>query len=141
MKGQDTLKAEMKRWEETTLIKSTSRFPERKPKFETTSQIEIEGLYTPLDHTESAYMNELGFPGEYPFTRGVRPTMHRGRLWTMRMYSGFASAEETNKRYKYLLEAGQTGLSVAFHLPTQIGYDSDNPMAEGEVQKLSGGDK
>jgi len=136
MKGQDTLKSEMKRWEETTLSKSTSRFPERKPKFETTSQIEIEGLYTPFDHGESAYMNELGFPGEYPFTRGVRPTMHRGRLWTMRMYSGFATAEETNKRYKYLLEAGQTGLSVAFHLPTQIGYDSDNPMAEGEVGRV-----
>jgi len=136
MKGQDTLKSEKKRWEETTLSKSTSRFPERKPKFETTSQIEIEGLYTPLDQGESAYMNELGFPGEYPFTRGVRPSMHRGRLWTMRMYSGFATAEETNKRYKYLLEAGQTGLSVAFHLPTQIGYDSDNPMAEGEVGRV-----
>ena len=136
MKGQDTLKTEMNRWEETSLQKSINRFPERKPKFETTSQIEIKGLYTPLDHGDESYIEELGFPGEYPFTRGVRPSMHRGRLWTMRMYSGFATAEETNQRYKYLIKEGQTGLSVAFHLPTQIGYDSDHPMAEGEVGRV-----
>lgn len=136
MKGQDRLKTEVKRWEETTLSKSISRFPERKPKFETTSQVEIKGLYTPLDHSDADYMSQLGFPGEYPFTRGVRPAMHRGKLWTMRMYSGFATAEETNQRYRYLLGEGQTGLSVAFHLPTQIGYDSDHPMAEGEVGRV-----
>lgn len=136
MTEKNSLKKELGRWEETTLHDTVKKYPERKKKFETPSRIEIRNLYTPLDQPDKKYLNDLGFPGEYPFTRGVRPTMHRGRLWTMRMYSGFATAEETNKRYKYLMEAGQTGLSIAFHLPTQIGYDSDNPRSEGEVGRV-----
>ncbi len=127
---------ELERWEKTTLQKAISKSPERQPSFQTTSHIELKRLYTPLDVAEIDYCEDLGFPGEYPFTRGVQPTMYRGRLWTMRQYAGFATAEETNKRYKYLLEHGQTGLSVAFDLPTQIGYDSDHPLAEGEVGKV-----
>ena len=123
------------RWIKTTLKKALSKAPEREPSFKTTSQIEIKRLYTPLDGEDRDYNRDLGFPGEYPFTRGAQPTMYRSRFWTMRQYSGFATAEETNKRYKYLLEHGQTGLSVAFDLPTQIGYDSDHPLAEGEVGK------
>ena len=104
-------------------------------KYETLSGIESERIYSP-DNTRIEYLQELGFPGEFPFTRGIQPTMYRGRLWTMRQYAGFASAEESNARYKYLLSQGQTGLSVAFDLPTQTGYDSDAPMAEGEVGKV-----
>ncbi|MES0362579.1 MAG: methylmalonyl-CoA mutase family protein [Desulfobacteria bacterium] len=110
--------------------------PEREERFETLSGIPVERVYTPLSAPESDYMKDLGLPGSYPYTRGVQPTMYRGRLWTMRQYAGFASAEASNKRYKYLLEQGQTGLSVAFDLPTQIGYDSDHPMARGEVGKV-----
>jgi methylmalonyl-CoA mutase N-terminal domain/subunit len=110
--------------------------PERKELFETLSGIPTERVYTPVSAPESDYMTDLGFPGRYPHTRGVQPTMYRGRLWTMRQYAGFASAEESNKRYKYLLEHGQTGLSVAFDLPTQIGYDSDHPLSRGEVGKV-----
>ncbi|MFZ5777085.1 MAG: acyl-CoA mutase large subunit family protein [Bacillota bacterium] len=113
--------------------KLTSRFPERSPEFSTISGLGVDRLYIPA---ETDYLNELGFPGQYPFTRGVQPTMYRGRFWTMRQYAGFATAEESNQRYKYLLEQGQTGLSVAFDLPTQIGYDSDHPLAEGEVGKV-----
>lgn len=102
---------------------------------ETLSGIESERIYSP-DNTPVDYLDELGFPGEFPFTRGIQPTMYRGRLWTMRQYAGFASAKESNARYKYLLSQGQTGLSVAFDLPTQTGYDSDAPMAEGEVGKV-----
>jgi len=116
--------------------KSKSKRPERKEKFENVSGLEVKGLYTPLDLKNDNYVDNLGVPGEYPFTRGVQPTMYRGRLWTMRQYAGFATAEESNKRYKYLLEQGQTGLSVAFDLPTQIGYDSDHTMAEGEIGKV-----
>ena len=130
------IREEFEHWEKTTLNKVLSKTPEREPSFRTTSDIEIERLYTPLDVDEIDYCLDLGFPGEYPFTRGVQPTMYRGRFWTMRLYSGFATAEETNRRYKYLLEQGQTGLSVAFDLPTQIGYDSDHPLAEGEVGKV-----
>jgi methylmalonyl-CoA mutase N-terminal domain/subunit len=136
MAGMKKLEAELNRWQETTVSTSISRFSERKARFETTSHIEIKKLYTPLDQKTANYMDQLGFPGEYPFTRGVRPTMHRGRLWTMRMYSGFATGEETNQRYKYLLEQGQTGLSVAFDLPTQMGYDSDHLLAAGEVGRV-----
>jgi methylmalonyl-CoA mutase N-terminal domain/subunit len=136
MADEEKVRSEFKRWEETTLNKTISRFPERKEKFETTSHIEIKRLYTPLDVNQGNHLGKLGFPGEYPFTRGVQPTMHRGRLWTMRMYSGFATAGETNRRYKYLLQQGQTGLSVAFDLPTQIGYDSDHPLATGEVGRV-----
>ena len=127
---------EFERWEKTTLNKAISKSPERESSFKTTSHIELKRFYTPLDVADLDYCGELGFPGEFPFTRGVQPTMYRGRLWTMRQYAGFATPEETNKRYKYLLEHGQTGLSVAFDLPTQIGYDSDHPLSDGEVGKV-----
>jgi len=130
------IREEMERWEKSILNKVLSKSPEREPSFKTTSHIELKRLFTPLDNADLDYCNELGFPGEYPFTRGVQPTMYRGRFWTMRQYAGFATPEETNKRYKYLLENGQTGLSVAFDLPTQIGYDSDHPLSEGEVGKV-----
>ena len=130
------IRDELGRWKKTTLQKTLSKAKEREPSFQTTSGIEVERLYTPVDTESFDYCEDLGFPGEYPFTRGVQPTMYRGRFWTMRQYAGFATAEETNRRYKYLLEQGQTGLSVAFDLPTQIGYDSDHPLAEGEVGKV-----
>jgi len=130
------IREELERWEKSTLNKVLSKSPERESSFKTTSKIELKRLYTPLDTQDIDYCNDLGFPGEFPFTRGVQPTMYRGRLWTMRQYAGFATAEETNKRYKFLLEQGQTGLSVAFDLPTQIGYDSDHPLSEGEVGKV-----
>jgi len=130
------MKEELDRWEKTTLNRVLSKSPEREPSFKTTSHIELKRLYTPLEIAELDYCNELGFPGEPPFTRGVQPTMYRGRFWTMRQYAGFATPEETNKRYKYLLEHGQTGLSVAFDLPTQIGYDSDHLLSDGEVGKV-----
>jgi methylmalonyl-CoA mutase N-terminal domain/subunit len=130
------VREEFERWGKITLNKAISKSPEREPSFKTTSHIELERLYTPLDVADVDYCGELGFPGEFPFTRGVQPTMYRGRLWTMRQYAGFATPEETNKRYKYLLEHGQTGLSVAFDLPTQIGYDSDHPLSDGEVGKV-----
>jgi methylmalonyl-CoA mutase N-terminal domain/subunit len=126
---------EFEAWSKKTEKKLKGR-PERKEEFANTSGIPIKRLYTPLDLTETDYLSGLGFPGEYPFTRGVQPTMYRGRYWTMRQYAGFATAEETNERYKFLLDHGQTGLSVAFDLPTQIGYDSDHEMAMGEVGKV-----
>jgi len=129
----DILHDEKHRWERETLAPVLRRFPERLEHFETSSGIEVERLSLPQD---VAYSDKLGFPGEYPFTRGVHPTMYRGRLWTMRQYAGYASAAESNARYRYLLEQGQTGLSVAFDLPTQIGYDSDHPLALGEVGKV-----
>lgn len=130
------IKKSKKQWEEKTLEKTLSRFPERKEKFTSGSGLEVDRLYTPENIENFDYDEELGYPGEYPYTRGVQPTMYRGRLWTMRMYAGFATAKESNKRYKYLVEQGSTGLSVAFDLPTQIGYDSDHPLAEGEVGKV-----
>ncbi len=123
------------RWEETTLQKTLNRFPERRNTFITTSSAPVERLYTPLDIADLDYERDLGFPGQYPFTRGVHPTMYRGRLWTMRLFAGFGTAEETNARYKYLLEHGETGLSVAFDMPTLYGYDTDAPQAEGEFGK------
>jgi len=123
-------------WRETTHAKATSRFKERKDPFQTQSGAEVRPLYGPEDLADWNYHEKLGYPGEFPFTRGVQPTMYRGRLWTMRQYAGFSDAEESNRRYKFLLEQGQTGLSVAFDLPTQIGYDSDHMMAEGEVGKV-----
>ena len=123
------------RWKENTLKKVTDKFPERKTRFETSSGIELPPLHVPTDE-DPDYAEKLGFPGEYPYTRGVQPTMYRSRFWTMRQYAGFASAEESNRRYRYLLEHGQTGLSVAFDLPTQIGYDADDTMALGEVGKV-----
>ncbi|WP_297458221.1 methylmalonyl-CoA mutase family protein [Thermococcus sp.] len=131
------IREEEKRWEETTVKKFIEKRPERKEKFMTDDGFEIKRLYTPADLGEDwDYLEKLGFPGEYPFTRGVYATMYRGRFWTMRQYAGFGTAEESNRRYKYLLSQGQTGLSVAFDLPTQLGYDSDHPMAEGEVGKV-----
>jgi len=132
----EKIKKAKEEWEQDTVRKVLNKFPERREKFETSSGIEIKRLYTPLDLEEFDYNEKLGFPGEYPFTRGIQPTMYRGRFWTMRQYAGFATAEESNKRYKYLLEQGQTGLSIAFDLSTQIGYDSDHPLAEGEVGKV-----
>ncbi|MBM4464210.1 MAG: methylmalonyl-CoA mutase [Chloroflexi bacterium] len=123
------------RWEREILEHVLRRYPERRDRFETSSGIEVERVYTPKEE-EIDYVEDLGFPGQYPFTRGVYPTMYRGRLWTMRQYAGYATAEESNRRYKYLLSQGQTGLSVAFDLPTQIGYDSDHPLVEGEVGKV-----
>ena len=130
------IRDEFERWETSILKKTLSKAAEREPAFKTTSHIELQRLYTPLDTADLDYCDDFGFPGEFPFTRGVQPTMYRGRLWTMRQYAGFATPEETNKRYKYLLEHGQTGLSVAFDLPTQIGYDSDHPLSAGEVGKV-----
>ena len=124
-----------KSWEREIVEPVLRRFPERRDRFETSSGIEVERVYTP-EEAGIDCVEDLGFPGQYPFTRGVYPTMYRGRLWTMRQYAGYASAEESNRRYKYLLAQGQTGLSVAFDLPTQIGYDSDHPLAEGEVGKV-----
>jgi methylmalonyl-CoA mutase N-terminal domain/subunit len=130
-----TQQEQYQRWRETTHKKSIEKFPERKAKFITTSGMELPPVLIPT-HEDPEYMEKLGFPGEYPFTRGVQPTMYRGRLWTMRQYAGFSTAAESNQRYRYLLNAGQTGLSVAFDLPTQIGYDADDPMALGEVGKV-----
>jgi methylmalonyl-CoA mutase N-terminal domain/subunit len=124
------------RWRATTLAKAIGSTPERRPRFATSSGIEIADLYTPADVAGLDEDRDLGRPGEYPFTRGVQPTMFRGRFWTMRQYAGFATAAETNERFRYLLAQGQTGLSVAFDLPTQMGYDSDAPQAEGEVGRV-----
>jgi methylmalonyl-CoA mutase N-terminal domain/subunit len=135
MKSKINVKDAYVRWEETTLKKTLDRSPERKESFKTTSDIVLKRVYIPLAIEGWDYAKESGFPGEYPFTRGVQPTMYRGKFWTMRQYAGFATAEETNQRYKYLLNQGQTGLSVAFDLPTQIGYDSDHPLCTGEVGK------
>ncbi|CAM3804578.1 acyl-CoA mutase large subunit family protein [Alkalicoccus chagannorensis] len=123
-----------KAWQEK-VKQQAAKQPERKDVFQTGSRLEVEPLYTPTEF-DSAYINKVGFPGEYPYTRGIRHSMYRGRLWTMRQYAGFGSAAETNERFRYLLEQGQTGLSVAFDLPTQIGYDSDDMMAAGEVGKV-----
>lgn len=127
--------SELQRWEEETLLPALKRFPERKAKFATPSGIPLPALLTPPD-LDPDYLERLSFPGEFPFTRGVQSTMYRGRFWTMRQYAGYATAEESNRRYRYLLEQGQTGLSVAFDLPTQIGYDADDPVAMGEVGKV-----
>ncbi len=123
-------------WTEKTLDPSLKRFPERQERFITSSEIPVAPLYTPEDLEGSDYNEKVGYPAEYPYVRGPQPTMYRGRLWTMRQYAGFAGAEESNLRYRYLLEQGQTGLSVAFDLPTQIGYDSDSPLSEGEVGRV-----
>jgi methylmalonyl-CoA mutase N-terminal domain/subunit len=131
-----TLSQARQQWADTNLKKTLDRFPERRNEFETSSAIPVERLYTPADELAGDYLDKLGFPGAYPYTRGVQPTMYRGRFWTMRQYAGFGTAVESNKRYRYLLEQGQTGLSVAFDLPTQIGYDADHSLALGEVGKV-----
>ena len=136
MPTSDKLKAQRQKWEETTLKKVISRNPESKTEFTTSSWLPVERTALPEITSDDEYLEKLGFPGEFPFTRGVQPTMYRGRLWTMRQYAGFGTAEESNRRYKFLLNQGQTGLSIAFDLPTQIGYDSDDPLSEGEVGKV-----
>ena len=123
-------------WDRAVYKKTIARTPEREPEFTTTSFVPVHPLYTPADTRDADYVEKLGFPGRYPFTRGIQPTMYRGRLWTMRQYAGFGTARESNARYRYLLEQGQSGLSVAFDLPTQIGYDSDAQLADGEVGKV-----
>jgi methylmalonyl-CoA mutase, N-terminal domain len=135
-----TIQEQYKKWQENTLKKSLDKFKERKERFETSAGIEVPRVALPRRDdpapTNETYLEKIGFPGEYPYTRGVQPTMYRSRFWTMRQYAGFSTAEESNKRYRYLLAQGQTGLSVAFDLPTQIGYDADDPIAQGEVGKV-----
>ncbi|MGC9383323.1 MAG: acyl-CoA mutase large subunit family protein [Kosmotogaceae bacterium] len=132
----ERIKKQHKEWEENVVEPTVKRFPERKEKFKTSSSQEVKKTYTPLDVEGLEYVNDLAFPGMLPYTRGVQPTMYRGKLWTMRQYAGFGTAEESNERFHYLMSQGQTGLSVAFDLPTQIGYDSDDSMAEGEVGRV-----
>ena len=136
MNNPENLKKVKEEWKEKKVLPLLRKFPERKSQFKTSFDGDIDILYTPEDLPPDGYDQALGFPGQYPFTRGVQPTMYRGRFWTMRQYAGFGTAEESNERYRYLLSQGQTGLSVAFDLPTQIGYDSDDQMAEGEVGKV-----
>lgn len=132
----DQVREAARKWEEEKVAKSVARFPERKERFEFTSGIETKRIYTPADIEDLDYCEDLGMPGQYPFTRGVQDTMYRGKFWTMRMYAGFSTAEESNKRYKYLIENGSSGLSVAFDLPTQMGYDSSDEISQGEVGKV-----
>ena len=131
----DRLERAEEKWRRETVERALQRYSERRDKFETLSGIPLERAYTPAD-VGFDYVDDIGFPGQHPFVRGVYPTMYRGRLWTMRQYAGYGSAEESNARYKYLLDQGQTGLSVAFDLPTQLGYDADDPLAEGEVGRV-----
>jgi len=131
----DHLRESLDKWEETVLQKTLASMPERQGKFITTSSEPVNRVYTPLDVAGLDYERDLGLPGEYPYTRGVHPTLHRGKLWTMRMFAGFGTAEETNARFKYLLDQGQTGLSIAFDLATLMGYDTDQPEALGEFGK------
>ncbi len=132
-KSLESMHKEYKQWIEQTYRKSIEKFPEREKEFTTGSFSDVKPLYTPLDLSEKGQLENIGFPGQYPFTRGIQPSMYRSRLWTMRQYAGFGTAAESNERYRYLLEQGQTGLSIAFDLPTQIGYDSDDQLADGEV--------
>ena len=132
----DTLKNQIEEWEAKTLRPVLDKSPERLSEFRTESGLPVNRLYTPEDFSDANYPSELGFPGQHPYTRGVYPSMYRGRLWTMRNYAGFGSAEDTNKRYRYLLEQGMVGLSMAFDLPTQLGYDSDDPVCEGSVGRV-----
>ncbi len=136
----DSLQERFERWKADTLAKSVTKMSELAERTVTASSEPIDGLYVPADLSDATaratYLEQVGFPGEFPYTRGVRPTMYRSRFWTMRQYAGFADAEQTNQRYRFLLDKGQTGLSVAFDLPTQIGYDSDHALAAGEVGKV-----
>jgi methylmalonyl-CoA mutase N-terminal domain/subunit len=131
----EDIRGAQEQWDETTVQQSLARYPERMKEFVTTSSEPVNRLYTPLDIAGTNYLRDVGFPGQYPYTRGIHPTLHRGRLWTMRMFAGFGTAEETNARFKYLLEHGQTGLSIAFDLPTLYGYDTDAPETPGEFGK------
>lgn len=130
------LRGRFSEWDDATVAREVARTPELRAEFTTESGIPVKRLYTPLDLEGIDYTDEIGFPGEYPYTRGVHPTMYRARLWTMRNYAGFGTAEDTNRRFRYLLDHGMPGLSVAFDLPTQLGYDSDDPMAEGSVGRV-----
>src|SRR5210317_1642977 len=130
------IKESLEQWESTTLKKVLDRSPERQEKFTTESGIPVKRLYSPQDLEGMDYDEALGFPGQYPYTRSVYPSMYRGRLWTMRNYAGFGTAEDTNQRFRYLLDQGMKGLSIAFDLPTQLGYDSDDPLAEGAVGRV-----
>src|SRR6056297_1176705 len=134
--SEENIDKSYKEWKNDKFDKTAQRFGERKKEFKSDSNRTVKPLYTPLDIKDLDYINKISFPGDYPFTRGVYPTMYRSKLWTMRQYAGFGSAKETNRRFRYLLGQGQTGLSVAFDLPTQIGYDSDNPLCLGEVGKV-----
>lgn len=131
----EEIESEFQRWKKECLDKSIETLPERDKPFFTTSSVPIDRLYTPVDLKDFDYVEKLGLPGEYPFTRGVHPTLYRSKLWTMRMFSGFGTAEETNERYKYLLHHGETGMSVAFDFPTLYGHDTDDPKSEGEFGK------
>ncbi len=135
----EQIQAAQERWEQQCLWPVLQKAPERDVRFMTTSSEPIDQLYTPLDLADSSYTRDIGHPGEYPFTRGVHPTRYRGKLWTMRMFAGFGTAEETNERYKYLLEHGETGLSVAFDMPTLYGYDTDAPDGRGRVRQVRRG--
>ena len=126
----------LENWRETAYNPGVAKYPERLKEFSTVSFTPVEPLYTPPQNPDERYLRDVGFPGEFPYTRGIQPSMYRGKLWTMRQYAGFGTARESNERYRYLLSQGQSGLSVAFDLPTQIGYDSDDPMADGEVGKV-----
>ncbi|HEX8996567.1 MAG TPA: methylmalonyl-CoA mutase family protein [Ktedonobacterales bacterium] len=134
--AENDARADARRWRETTYRRAKERAGEREQRFSTSSEVEVQPLYTPADLDGWQPEEALGFPGEYPYTRGIQPTMYRGRLWTMRQYAGYATAEESNRRYRYLLSQGGSGLSVAFDLPTQMGYDADHLLAEGEVGKV-----
>ena len=130
------IEAAREAWAQAKLGPALKRGKERRERFATSSGIELKRTYDPADVDAFDYLRDLGYPGQYPFTRGVQPTMYRGRLWTMRQYAGFGTAEESNRRYRYLFEQGQTGLSVAFDLPTQMGRDADHPFAHGEVGRV-----
>lgn len=132
----EKIKKAKRNWHENKVEPTVSRFSERKDEFKVSSNFEVDRVYSPIDIEDKDYLDEINFPGQFPYTRGVYSTMYRGRLWTMRQYAGFGTAKESNQRYKYLLEQGQSGLSVAFDLPTQLGYDSDDDIAEGEVGKV-----
>ena len=132
----NVLKTATEQWEDAVLKGQSDHSPELRSTFTTESGIPVKRLYTPLDLEGIDYLSDIGFPGEFPYTRGVYPTMYRGRLWTMRMYAGFGTAEDTNQRFRYLMQEGMRGLSVAFDLPTQLGYDSDDPLAEGSVGRV-----
>ncbi|MBA3572706.1 MAG: methylmalonyl-CoA mutase, partial [Pyrinomonadaceae bacterium] len=127
--------AEVERWERETLEPTVKKNPETKKRFESVSLEEVNRLYTPADISDQDFAEDISFPGEFPYTRGIHPTGYRGKLWTMRQFAGFSTPEETNTRFKYLLEQGQNGLSVAYDLPTLMGYDADSPLSEGEVGK------
>ena len=132
----EELKVAVENWEREKLIPAEKKMPSRQWCFTTSSDIEVKALYTPADVADSNYLEDIGFPGSYPYTRGIQPTMYRGRLWSIRQYAGFGTPEESNRRFRFLLEQGQTGLSIAFDLPTQMGLDSDHPMAYGEVGRV-----